>query len=93
MAVIYEEQINEKQSGLKLSVDNYIENIADFQRNIDNISEVVSALNTCFNTTGGIKIKNDIQNIEFDTRSLNNMADILQNLTVNYTKERKNINK
>lgn len=93
MAIIKEEQIEEKKSIIEASTNNLVIASKEFSSTITKLTEIVTDLKIVLNTTGGETQIAKLNKIDFeaDVNSLNELAIQKQNIKVTYHRQRENI--
>lgn len=93
MAIIKEEQIEEKKGIIEASTNNLVIASKEFSNTITKLTEIVTDLKIVLNTTGGETQIAKLNKIDFeaDANSLNGLAIQKQNIKVTYHRQRENI--
>ena len=93
MAIIKEEQIEEKKSIIEVSTNNLVIASKEFSTSIAKLTEIINDLKIVLNTAGGASQIDKLSKIDFesDAHSLNELAIQKQNIKVTYHRQRENI--
>ena len=82
MKIISESQVQNKKEELNIYRSEIEETIASFNTQLEKISETIEALKTCANTYGGSEKIKELCNLNFNTKILNSINEIINNTSI-----------
>lgn len=83
---ISENEIISKVQELNNLISDFIDDVSIYTSYANNMQEFLIGLSMCLNTAGGMERLKKMQNIDLNVTSLNNIANLLGETSVDYKK-------